>query len=647
MTATNIFFISDRPQPHLSFPTMALDEVILPEVCGLDLETTGLIFNKHNILLVVLGNKDIQYVIDYNWVDTGKLMSLLKQPKLFIGHNLSFDLPWLIYRGFDFYTGTIYDTQETELTLIKGTLHSASLKNTIKRRLNLGVLDKGITIEFTYMSPTNPYFEDRHINYAAEDILYLEDVKDAQMSHINKLGQQDLTQTNNDMVVVTSYMKVSGMYLNKDKWMALHYSNLKRCDALELLMDDELARIGLVQTENRNKNRYLQLDLFGTTTDVVNKNLNNINYGSPDQIKQIFRYFKIALPKVFKKVKGQESKEQDTTGTDELEEFLLSKPNIIIAPFLRLLIEYRVYKKRVSTYGQSFLEKHLDSDNRIRTDFKINRTATGRLSSSNPNVQNIPALKEFRECFEGEGTNSIYTCDLSSAELRILASLADDEVLKGLFNEGKDLHSYLATPVFRYLYGDEKAIVSKKVNGDFRTLMKTVNFGIIYGAGEVKVGKILDVPKDKAKRVLSVMKDTIPKTFEFLERQEMLGQTVGKIKFDDVYNQIRYFENILKGDKVSDQALKAIGRESKNCAIQGQNGEIIKLGLVRIFNYLRENSLKSTLISTVHDEVVIEVVQGEGHHCDNYKKMLEESGDYFLKGVRMEAEGVLSKVWSK
>jgi len=644
---TNILFVSDRPHPHLSFKTIGLDEVVLPTVCCLDLETTGLVFNKNNILLVILGNKETQYVIDYNFVDKQKLIKLLTNPKLFIGHNLSFDLPWLIYRGCDFSTGTIYDTMETELTLIKGTMHSASLKNTLKRRLGIDTLDKSITIEFTYMSSTNPFFEDRHIKYAAEDVLYLEQIKDAQMIHINKLGQQELTDVNNDMVVVTSYMKVKGMYLNKDKWMMLYYSNIKMCDTLELLMDDELARIGLVQTEPRNKKRYLQLDILGTTTDVVNKNLNNINYASPDQIKQIFKYFKLPLPKVFKKVKGKESKEQDTTGTDELEEYLLSKPNIIIAPFLRLLIDYRVYKKRVSTYGQSFLENHLDSDGRIRSDFKINRTATGRMSSSNPNLQNIPALSSFRECFEGKGTNNIYTCDLSSAELRILASLADDDVLKRLFNEGKDLHSYLATPVFRYLYGDENAVVSKKINGDFRTLMKTVNFGIAYGASGSKVGKVLNVSKAKADRVLQIMEDTIPKTFEFLESQSLTGQTIGKIKFDNIYNQIRYFENVIRGEKLSQQAYAAIGRESKNCAIQGVNGQMVKLALLKIFNYIRENNLKSFIISAVHDEIVIEVVDGEEVHCEIYKKFMQDCGDMFLAGVTMEAEGGLNKVWSK
>jgi DNA polymerase-1 len=177
--------------------------------------------------------------------------------------------------------------------------------------------------------------------------------------------------------------------------------------------------------------------------------------------------------------------------------------------------------------------------------------------------------------------------------------------------------------------------------------MKTVNFGIAYGASGSKIGKVLNVPKAKGDKVLQIMEATIPKTFEFLENQSLTGQTVGKIKFDNIYNQIRYFENVIKGEKLSEQALAAIGRESKNCAIQGQNGQMVKLALVNIFNYIRANNLKSFLISTVHDEIVVEVVEGEEVHCEIYKKFMQNAGDYFLSGVKMEAEGGLNKVWSK
>ena len=641
----NCYIVSDRELPHISYQKIAIDEVVLTKDTCLDLETTGLSYITHNIIFVILGNKEVQYVVDYNFVDKDKLKKLLSKDNIFIGHNLSFDLPFLIHRGIDFDTHQVFDTMETELSLVKGTMHSVSLTNSLKRRLNVSDLDKNITIEFTKMSPRAPYFEDRHIEYAYKDILHLQDLRIEQMKHINRLGQSEMVAYNNGMVVVASYMKVTGMYLNKEKWMKVYYENLKRCDELELEMDDELSKMGFIQ-KTRVKERYIQAGLSGIGIDVVNVNKNNINYGSADQIKAIFKHFKQPIPKVTKKEKGK-SVEKDTTGTNELEEYLLNRPKSIMKDFLLLLIQYRVYTKRVSTYGKKFLEKHLYHDNRIHPDFKINRTATGRMSSNNPNAQNIPALEMYRSCFEGEGTNQIYTCDLSSAELRILASLANDEVLKGLYANGEDLHSYLAIPAFRYITGDDNLIVSSKHNSDLRTKMKKVNFSIAYGASGSKVAKELNVSRAKGNHVLDIMEKTIPTTFRYLENQSELGQTVGKVKFEDKWNQIRYFEQVIKGEEVSSAQLAAIGRESKNCAIQGVNGQMIKVALVNIFNYIRELNLKSRIISSVHDEVVIEVVKGEEGHCDNYRLIMEEAGDYFLDGVSMVAEGGLNKCWSK
>lgn len=639
------YLVSNRKLPHITYPIISLDEVVLTEETTIDLETTGLKFNHHSIIFLILGTKEIQYVIDYNFVDIDKLKSLLSRPKIYLGHNLSFDLPFLIERGFEFNTGQVYDTMETELTLVKGTMHSVSLKNTLKRRLGVDDLDKGITIEFTYMSPTSPYFEDRHIEYAYKDVIHLEALKKEQLEHINRLGQTQLVDINNKMVVVVSYMKVTGMPINQKKWMNLYYANLKRCDELELELDEELNKMGLVQT-SRLKNRYIQTDLLGLDMDAVNVNKNHINYASPDQIKQIFNYFKQPIPKINKKVKGKQV-EKDTTGTKELEEYLLNRPKSILKDFIELLIQYRVYSKRISTYGKKFLEEHVAKSGRIHSDFKINRTATGRMSSNNPNAQNIPALKEYRECFEAMGTSNIYTCDLSSAELRILASLADDKVLKKLYEDGEDLHSYLATPAFRYLTGDNNFVVSEKENSHLRDLMKTVNFGIAYGASGSKVGKVLNVSKQKGERVLEIMRQTIPTTFKFLEDQEWRGQNIGIVKFDNVWNQVRYFEQVAKGEEVDQTVLAAIGREAKNCAIQGVNGQMIKLALVNIFDYIRKHNLKSRIIAAVHDEVVIEVVEGEEIHCDKYKLMMELAGDFFLDGVNMKAKGGLNKCWSK
>ena len=182
----NIKFVTTRDLPDVSFEKVDLQDVNLPQDCCLDLETTGLVFNKDKILLVVLGNNNVQYVVDYLFVDKGLLRHKMSHVRTFLGHNLSFDLPFLINEGFKFSTDQIYDTLETELTLVKGTKESVSLLNTTKRRLGIEPYDKGLTILFTYLSKDYPLFTDSLIEYAATDILHLQDIREEQMRFIEK-----------------------------------------------------------------------------------------------------------------------------------------------------------------------------------------------------------------------------------------------------------------------------------------------------------------------------------------------------------------------------------------------------------------------------------------------------------------------------
>jgi len=135
-----------------------------------------------------------------------------------------------------------------------------------------------------------------------------------------------------------------------------------------------------------------------------------------------------------------------------------------------------------------------------------------------------------------------------------------------------------------------------------------------------KVGKVLNVSKQKAERVLEILKSVIPNALTYLERQEAKGQTDGKIVFDGIWNQARYFEPVLKKENISREKMAGIGREAKNAAIQGVNSQMLKFAMVNIFNYLRENKLKSRMAINVHDELVIEVIPDELKHCEQFSK---------------------------
>lgn len=646
-----IYYISNRPnQEHIDSKRIDMSQVRLGKITGLDIETTGLDFKKNKTLMVLLGDKENQYVIDFCSVDKEQLKKLFSKVDVFVGHNLGFDLPFLIEEGFSFKTSQVFCTMVTEQSLIKGTKHSASLKNTVKRRLGTDTFDKGITKEFIKMSARDPLFENRHIKYGAEDIEYLLDLREEQIKQITRYKMNDLMDANNKMVVVASYMKTTGMPLCKESWMKLYYENLNRADEIELELDEELRKLGLKQRP-RNKKRIIQTDIFGGGSDVVNDNKNNVNYNSSEQVKNIFIALKQPIPKVNKKnVITGEREEKDTVGAPELEEYLILKPKSILRPFINKLIEYKTYKKRTSTYGKKFLDDHyFEETGRIYPTFKVNSTENGRMSSSSPNAQNIPRLDSFRECFRvpTSSNNKIWTCDLGSAELRIWASLAKDEKMLALYASGEDLHSYLATPVYNYLNNTDGVVISKKTHPEFRNTMKTVNFGVPYGASGAKIGKVLNVSKEKGTKVMSILRSTIPDAFEFLDVQKETGQNVGILVFDDVWNQHKFVEEVLKNMPISAQRNGAIGRESMNARLQGVNGQMMKLALIRVFEYIYENKLKSRIISAVHDEMVIEIYSGEEAHCEAFKQIMVDSGNYFLTNIVMEVEDNLSICWNK
>lgn len=633
----NIIFVTEREHPHISFTKIRLEQAEFPLHSALDLETTGLIFNKDEILLVVLGNKDVQYVIDWCSVDKELLFYKMSNIAKFIGHNLSFDLPWLIERGLHFYTGQIYDTMETELTLIKGTSHSVSLQNTVNRRLNIDTFDKGITKEFTFMNRNDPFFEDRHIEYAAKDIIYLEDVRTQQENYLAKYGQQELTAYNNDMVVVTSYMKVAGMYVDKDQWMKLYYDNLRKADLLEIELDEELNKLGLKQ-KKRVKQRTLQTDILGGTIDVVNKNTNNINYSSPVQIVDIFRSIKQPIPKSAKE-------DKNSIGTPTLQQYLIDRPDTPLKSFIEKLITYKDLSKKCNAFGKSWLEDFVDQDSRVRAQFKINRTTTGRLSCSDPNLQQIPADQRYRSCFIGEGDNLIWGADLSGAELKILASLSGDTVMLDLIKNNGDIHGYAATKVLRYLSGDETIIVDKNNNKEFRTKMKNVIFGLSYGASPNKIAELLDISKYRAEEVYKILKNTFPQTFEYLEKVASFGVSNGYVTFEKKWNGRRWFPEMFGTYNSSQKS--AVERYCKNSPIQGTNAVMIKKAMVNIFKYIEENNLKSKLIASVHDEILIEVDKDEVEHCGTFEKIMLDASNYFLDGVEMEVESYIDKCWKK
>jgi DNA polymerase-1 len=278
-----------------------------------------------------------------------------------------------------------------------------------------------------------------------------------------------------------------------------------------------------------------------------------------------------------------------------------------------LLINHRILSKLRSTYVDALPALVEPETGRVHTDFNQAVTATGRLSSSNPNLQNIPVRTDFsrriRKAFLPEEGWRMISADYSQIELRILTHLSGEEVLIDAYNAGEDVHALTA----RLLLDKES------VSAEERRLGKTINFGVIYGMGVQRFARETGVPQARAKEFLQRFKERYPKVFAFLEWQERLALSRGYV--ETILGRRRTFhfdpgglgrhlgkdplEISLEGARRGGLEAQQL-RAAANAPIQGSSADIIKLAMVGLHRELRERKLAARLLLQVHDELVLE-----------------------------------------
>jgi DNA polymerase I len=286
-------------------------------------------------------------------------------------------------------------------------------------------------------------------------------------------------------------------------------------------------------------------------------------------------------------------------------------------PVVPLVLEHRTLSKLKSTYVDALPALVEPETGRVHTDFNQAVTATGRLSSSNPNLQNIPVRTEFsrriRKAFLPAEGWTLLSADYSQIELRILAHLSGEEVLVEAYRKGADVHELTARLLLEKAEGEA-------VSGDERRLGKTINFGVIYGMGQQRFARETGVSQAEAKTFLSKYKQRYPRVFAFLELQERLALSRGYV--ETILGRRRPFSfdpaglGRLRGKdplEIDLEVARRGGLEAQqlraaaNAPIQGSSADIIKLAMVRLHHRLAAEGLPARLLLQVHDELVLEV----------------------------------------
>lgn len=345
------------------------------------------------------------------------------------------------------------------------------------------------------------------------------------------------------------------------------------------------------------------------------------NINSPKQLGKIL-FEKLDLP-VIKKTKTGYS-----TNAEVLEK-LKDKH-----PIIEKITYFRQLSKIYSTYVEG-LKSVIDTDGSIHSTFNQTVTTTGRLSSTEPNLQNIPIKyemgREIRKVFiPKEEGDLLISADYSQIELRVLAHISGDENMIDAFNHHSDIHTKTASEVFK--------VPVEEVTPLMRSRAKAVNFGIVYGIGDFSLSQDLNISRKEAKEYMDIYFERYPKIKEYISKVINEAQTKGYVL--TMLNRRRYIPEANASNKI----VKALGeRLAMNAPIQGTAADIIKLAMVNVYNKLKELNLNSKLILQVHDELIINVVKGE---LDIVKKLLKEEMENTIKlSVPLDVDVNVGEDW--
>ena len=307
------------------------------------------------------------------------------------------------------------------------------------------------------------------------------------------------------------------------------------------------------------------------------------NINSPKQLGNIL-FEKLMLPHYRKTKSGYST---DVSVLEKLEPY---------HPIIPIILEYRKDSKLKNTYCDG-LGKQITENGRIHTTFKQTLTLTGRLSSAEPNLQNIPVRsergRELRRFFVADKGNILIDADYSQIELRVLAHVSGDEALINAFNNGEDIHTVTASQVF--------GVPREQVTSEMRKRAKVVNFGIIYGIGDYSLSQDLKIPRKTAAEYIANYLAKYPKVRDYLENVKSFARENGYV--ETMFGRRRYISELASTNK----NLQAFGeRVAMNTPIQGAAADLIKMAMIRTDRMLREQGLKARLILQIHDELIID-----------------------------------------
>ena len=423
------------------------------------------------------------------------------------------------------------------------------------------------------------------------------------------------------------------------------YADIAALSGLCARLDKEISDLGMeklyTETELPLTEVLASMEFYGVKADTDGiREFGNTLCGEIEGLEQQIYFragkqFNIASPKQLGAVlfedlglpSGKKTKTGYSTNADVLEN-LRDKD-----PIIDMIIMYRQYTKLQSTYVEGLL-KAVSADGRIHSVFKQTETRTGRISSTEPNLQNIPVRTELgrnmRKFFVSENGRTLIDADYSQIELRILAHLSGDKNMQESFISGKDIHTSTAAQVF--------GMPEDMVTPEMRRAAKAVNFGIVYGISAFSLAKDIDVSVAKADRYIKSYLSNFPKVKEFMDKAVADAESKGYS--ETIFGRRRYIPELAAKNK----NIQSFGkRAAMNAPVQGAAADIIKIAMVKVFRRLKDEKLDAHLILQIHDELIIEASEKDAARAAQV--LGEEMRNAVKLDIPLTADVEMGKSW--
>lgn len=636
-------------------------ELLAPlSVVELDTETMGLDPYTKELLTVQLGCAEFQVVIDCTSVDIHLFKEYMENPqRMFLGWNIKFDLKFLYHQRI--VPLRVYDGYLAEKLLWLGYpagMHEMSLKAASINYLGVD-MDKSVRGKIIQTGLTEDV-----IVYAAGDVSYLGKIRDKQLVELEKKGLLKAIDFENEFVKCLAYIEYCGAKLDVDKWKIKMATDLNNLEKYEAELNEWVE-------ESEYFSKYCSVNIQG---DLFNgfdtKPRCHINWTSSQQVIPLFEELGLNLKVLDKKTKHYKKSV----------DIKVVEPQASKSPLIPIYIKYKKAAIIVNTFGQKFLNLINPVTGRIHANFNQLGTDTGRLSSTEPNLQNLPHDAQTRACFVSDTGNKWISADYSGQESYLMASMANDEaMLDELINGSGDLHSLTAKMVFQQIPRDMPLKDIKKNFKDLRQEAKGYEFCFNYGGQDSTLIRNYGLDAKRAKEIYENYMSGFAglKRYQDFRRVDvmrkgyiLLSKITGHKAYIYDYDELKrqmdkqedpefwaYYREMKQENPECDtvQGVRRLARrkaesekQSINYPIQAAGALTFKLASIKLFNWLRKNNLLFIVkyCIPVHDEINLEAPEEISQEvADMLVKCMVSAGKPFCTRAHLGADVEVGDHW--